>query len=138
MLTQEFVSTMVVLKCSQCGVPFGLEQEYKNNMVRKRETFHCPNGHRQWFPGKTDKQKIKDLEIEVQRQRQQKDQMQARHRDERQHLEYQVRGQKAAKTRIKNRVAAGVCPCCNRTFQNLARHMQGQHPEYTKGNEDDS
>jgi hypothetical protein len=27
-------------------------------------------------------------------------------------------------------VANGVCPCCNRTFQNLARHMAGKHPDY--------
>jgi Fe-S oxidoreductase len=47
-----------------------------------------------------------------------------------------ARAQKAAKTRIKNdrdriktRVANGVCPHCNRTFQNLARHMASQHPD---------
>jgi hypothetical protein len=33
-------------------------------------------------------------------------------------------------TRIKKRVAAGVCPCCNRSFKDLARHMAGQHPDY--------
>jgi uncharacterized small protein (DUF1192 family) len=32
--------------------------------------------------------------------------------------------------RTKKRVAAGVCPCCNRTFENLARHMAGEHPGY--------
>ena len=49
---------------------------------------------------------------------------QARHRE---------RAQKAAKTRLKNRVAAGVCPCCTRSFQNLARHMAGQHPDWSNG-----
>jgi hypothetical protein len=24
----------------------------------------------------------------------------------------------------------GVCPCCNRTFQQLARHMKAKHPGY--------
>ncbi|HEX9950777.1 MAG TPA: hypothetical protein VGB53_03340 [Rubricoccaceae bacterium] len=33
--------------------------------------------------------------------------------------------QKGAHTRTKKRIAAGVCPCCNRTFQDLARHMAG-------------
>ena len=33
-------------------------------------------------------------------------------------------------TRTKKRIAAGVCPCCKRTFQDLARHMSGQHPTY--------
>ena len=32
--------------------------------------------------------------------------------------------------RIGRRVAAGVCPCCNRTFKQLARHMASQHPEF--------
>lgn len=31
---------------------------------------------------------------------------------------------------VKRRVAAGVCPCCTRTFQNLAAHMQNKHPGF--------
>lgn len=33
-------------------------------------------------------------------------------------------------TKLKNRVGNGVCPCCNRTFGNLARHMHTQHPTF--------
>jgi hypothetical protein len=33
-------------------------------------------------------------------------------------------------TEIKNRVGRGVCPCCNRTFQNLMGHMKTKHPEF--------
>jgi len=33
-------------------------------------------------------------------------------------------------TRLKKRVAKGVCPCCNRTFRDLARHMESKHPNY--------
>jgi hypothetical protein len=40
--------------------------------------------------------------------------------------------QKGVTTRIKRRVANGVCPCCKRTFQDLARHMAGQHPRYAE------
>lgn len=32
--------------------------------------------------------------------------------------------------RLKKRVAAGVCPCCTRSFQNLRRHMATKHPEH--------
>ncbi|MFB3077027.1 MAG: hypothetical protein ACE1Y4_03380 [Lysobacterales bacterium] len=42
------------------------------------------------------------------------------------------RAHKAAATRIKNRVARGVCPCCNRSFTNLHRHMESKHPNYLK------
>jgi len=33
-------------------------------------------------------------------------------------------------TKTKNRIANGVCPCCNRSFSNLQRHMSGQHPQF--------
>jgi len=34
-------------------------------------------------------------------------------------------------TKLRNRVGHGVCPCCNRTFGNLARHMNTKHPTFT-------
>jgi DNA repair exonuclease SbcCD ATPase subunit len=47
------------------------------------------------------------------------------------------KAQRAAKTRFRNerdklrtRAAAGVCPCCGRTFKQLARHMQSKHPDW--------
>jgi hypothetical protein len=43
-----------------------------------------------------------------------------------------ARSEKAAKTRIKNRIKHGVCPCCTRTFANLAAHMKNKHPDYVK------
>lgn len=45
--------------------------------------------------------------------------------------EYQRRAQKGQNTRLKKRIAAGVCPCCNRSFANLREHMAGQHPDFT-------
>lgn len=38
-------------------------------------------------------------------------------------------------TKLKKRIANGVCPCCKRSFCNLAAHMKTQHPEYTKEEE---
>lgn len=32
-------------------------------------------------------------------------------------------------TRKLSRVQRGVCPCCKRSFSNLARHMEKKHPE---------
>lgn len=33
-------------------------------------------------------------------------------------------------TKTKKRLAGGVCPCCNRSFVSLAKHMASQHPDY--------
>ena len=35
----------------------------------------------------------------------------------------------SAKRRIEKRIHAGVCPCCNRSFPNLQRHMAAKHPD---------
>lgn len=53
--------------------------------------------------------------------------------DELRETEARRRGEKAAKTRLKKKVAAGLCPVCRRPFANLMRHMQGQHASYAKG-----
>lgn len=33
---------------------------------------------------------------------------------------------------LSDRAHAGVCPCCNRTFKQLAAHMKTKHPDETK------
>jgi hypothetical protein len=45
----------------------------------------------------------------------------------------QLDAEKRAHTRTRTRVSKGVCPCCRRSFVNLARHMKGQHPDYADG-----
>jgi hypothetical protein len=42
-----------------------------------------------------------------------------------------VRAEKAeaAAKRLKKRASAGTCPCCSRTFANMAEHMKQKHPE---------
>ena len=42
----------------------------------------------------------------------------------------ELRATKGVVTKIRRRVANGVCPCCKRHFVNLKRHMSGQHPEF--------
>lgn len=37
---------------------------------------------------------------------------------------------KGQQTKLKKRIAHGVCPCCNRSFAEVARHMKRQHPEF--------
>ena len=48
------------------------------------------------------------------------------------HLEASLRSEKGAKTKLKKRIANGVCPCCNRTFVNVQRHMATQHKDFNK------
>jgi hypothetical protein len=43
-----------------------------------------------------------------------------------------VRAEKAERKvkKLTKRTAAGTCPCCQRTFSNMAEHMKHQHPQF--------
>lgn len=62
----------------------------------------------------------------------QKDDEILRQREIREAAERRASALKGVATRMRNRAAAGVCPCCNRTFSQLATHMKKQHPDFGK------
>jgi hypothetical protein len=41
--------------------------------------------------------------------------------------------ERAAKTRYKNKLARGQCPCCKATFTDLAEHIKSEHPDFAEG-----
>lgn len=51
---------------------------------------------------------------------------------EAQHFRKSRDGMKGVLAKTKKRISAGTCPCCQRTFQSLSRHMAHMHPDYTK------
>lgn len=135
MTTQTFTETLVVQHCYKCHCAFGLSRDhYDRARASSDVNFYCPNGHSQVF-AETEEQKLKRrLERKAEDARWYESQL-THTRDQLQATERSLRGHKAAKTRIKNRIAAGVCPCCKRTFQNVARHMEGQHPDFASTEE---
>ena len=121
-------ATYNILNCYKCGIGFGVPSEFERQRRSDRQSFFCPSGHSQWFPGKTDEQRVRELQAQVASKN---DLLASTQRE----LNKRHRLQRAAegKTRaIKRRVANGVCPCCTRTFQNLAAHMANKHPGFPK------
>ena len=91
--------------------------------------FYCPNGHPLTF-GQTTKDR---LEKELIRERQKLDQAQAEiewQKKKRSDVERSLTATKGVVTRLKNRAQSGTCPCCNRTFSDLAQHMANKHPSF--------
>lgn len=118
-------------KCWVCGVHFAMELKYSKRRLNDGKSFYCPNGCQIRYGTPP----WKEIEQELQRERQQHDQTRARLsdvREQRDGVERRLSAQKGVTTRIKNRVSKGVCPCCNRTFENLARHMKSKHPDYAE------
>jgi hypothetical protein len=87
-------------------------------------SIYCPLGHAWGFSGKT--------QVEVERQEVERlKAVSQRRKDE---LDFERRSHAATKghaTRLKNRIAKGVCPCCNRSFPQMREHMRTEHPEFT-------
>lgn len=119
----EQVIEFTVINCGECDVQVAMPTAVYERKVREKGGYFCLNGHSRRFVGETEAQKLaKQLESE----RASKEWWQKK-ADQHSKTASAFKGQV---TRIKNRVGNGVCPCCNRTFQNLQRHMCTKHPEY--------
>lgn len=115
-------------ECIRCGVVFGITTAMKRERVQDHENFYCPNGHGQRYTSETDAEKNARLLCEEQA-RHQRTLARANAAEAEQ---ARVVAEKAKVERKLKRVGRGVCPCCNRTFPNLARHMASQHPAEPK------
>lgn len=128
-ISHQITLEVCVCPVKGCGVTYGLDEAYKDRLRAKAAGFYCPNGHWLSWP---------ESDADKQRKRAEKAEKDAkfwrdRMRDEQeaaQHARNQARAEKAAKTRLKNRIAKGICPCCKRHFANVHRHITSQHPEF--------
>ena len=115
----------VVTQCGTCGVWFTVPEIVWESHRREGGYQTCPNGHaRGWKTG--EEQRERDA-IRLERDRLKQDA--ARLEDE---LAAERRRTATAEKKIlqiQRRAGAGVCPCCNRTFQALSRHMKNKHPD---------
>ncbi|MDN5726081.1 MAG: hypothetical protein L0G99_09160 [Propionibacteriales bacterium] len=113
----------VIITCCRCYFEFGMPETMYERVTKNHSDWYCPNGHAQHFTGKTEEERLRE-EVTFQRGRAKSWQDQATQNEARR------RAEKAAKTRIRNRIAQGVCPCCKRSFVDMQRHIEGQHPEF--------
>lgn len=112
--------TLEAVTCANCGIMFAFPQRIMTERRRDHSSFYCPSGHSQHFPGKSD--------VERARERAEYSEKRATQLAcESASLRHQLHGTKGALVKVKKRISAGVCPCCNRTFSNLARHMATKH-----------
>lgn len=121
--------TLICCGVQGCGMQFAVESGLQEKWQQTGQGFYCPNGHSISYTNSlnaalkrevTQKQAYIDrveTDLRLARER----------RDRAEKTAAIVKGQSRA---LKKRVACGVCPCCKRSFQNLHRHMAGQHPGY--------
>ena len=109
------------MECGKCGVAFAIPESMRSEKERDGGNWFCPNGHsrvyRETVTEKLAKERARSARLVAER-----DQLDASLRA--------TRGVVTRKTNELKRVKAGVCPCCNRSFQNLHRHMETKHPDF--------
>ena len=117
-VTMDYTETLVVTSC-WCGIRLAIPDNlhrYAHN--HKGHAIHCPLGHQFVYRD--------DFQTQLEQERR-------RHRATRELLSQEERSHVATRghlTRARKRAAAGVCPCCKRTFQNVARHVAAKHPDF--------
>ncbi len=129
MITIERARTIVIEECYKCGIPFGMPSGYASRRRTEGGTFYCPAGHPQYYTT-SENTRLKATVEQLERQKQNAEDDAAFECEQRRKTERKLAATKGVVTRTKRRIACGVCPCCNRHFGNLQKHMDGQHPSY--------
>lgn len=126
--TMTFTGALTILHCCKCSMAFGVPQRFEQDRRSDHESFYCPAGHPQYFPQKSDNERLAmQLEQERARANQLNDRVAMKDR--------QLRARKAVTTRLRNRIAKGKCPCCKAQFADLERHMRHRHPGWSPDRE---
>ena|SRR3990167_2056705 len=117
------------IECCTCGVIFAVLEEFNASLRQTKQGFYCPNGHPQSYTKSPADKLRKELAA--------KEQALAWEKERAASLDKQLARERKATTRLKRRVSVGVCPCCQRTVSQLARHMQTKHPDFVTTQERD-
>lgn len=109
------------IECAKCSVVFGITAHMQRQRRETGAEFFCPNGHSNVYRESDADKYRRERDRLQQRLAQKEDEIEARSKD-------YADAQKEI-TRLRKRAAGGTCPCCNRSFANMARHMKTKHPE---------
>jgi hypothetical protein len=119
--------TLVVVTC-WCGMRHAIPKEldefcHREHRDGKSHTVYCPLGHTYSIAGEGES---KRLARELAQERAKHDQTKAALRS----ADTALVSERKKSASVAKRVGNGVCPCCNRSFVNLQRHMKTKHPKF--------
>lgn len=125
-----FVVDVVLEKktCGKCGGVFALNAEFVNNARDNKGGYTCPYCLTYWSWSESEADRLRKQIEEKSRELTAQKCETLRQQNLK---EIEIKTREAAERKLK-RVAKGVCPCCKRTFPNLARHMETKHSEQLK------
>lgn len=130
MSTITYSRTLNATDCAECGITFGIPVDFERVRRQDGRTFWCPNGHSLSY-GKSESDRLREQLKRTERHLANTQVARDAAQDQAKAAEYRRRAAVGANTKLRKRIAAGVCPCCQRSFGNLAAHMTDKHPGYS-------
>ena len=118
--------SLTKIECGECSIVFAMPTSKYNRCRDQGEGWCCPNGHNRVFC-KSENAKLQE-QLNAERQKAVREQ-QAREQSQAETNELREKNNKITGklSRVYKRVRNGVCPCCNRHFDNLEGHMKTKH-----------
>ena len=129
--TITYEGTLTVTSC-WCGISLAIPASlYRKAQANNKQAIFCPLGH-EFVYTKNEAEKLKDQLAERDRQLEFANRRAANNADRAAAIQRQLSAAKGQQTKLKKRIAAGVCPVpdCKRHFQNLAAHIKTKHPDF--------
>lgn len=123
-------------ECINCGVQFATTPFFDERRRADKRSFYCPNGHPQAYTeSEADKLRRERDRLKQETARLEEVAATARRQADMARSREILANRSAAAylgqvTKLRKRVGNGACPCCNRTFSDLQRHMQTKHPAF--------
>lgn len=108
--------------CPVCAVQYALPKIMVDDRFKNGGNWYCPNGHTLVFTETTADKLKKELKASQENA--------AYWENRKNEVDRELKAKKGEFTKLKNRVANGVCPCCKRSFVNLHKHISTKHPDF--------
>ena len=116
--------------CCNCHMPFAMPEGFQRAAREDPAVwFYCPRGHQQHYTDDPLARAKRERDA-AKRRAEQAEATARRERGLKIGAQRQASAYKGVATRQRNRIARGVCPCCNRYFRPMAAHMASKHPQY--------
>lgn len=114
--------------CGLCAGTYALAQRYVDIKERDGGFWNCPYCRCSWgYPKERSTVQKLQAKLDAEQTRRQRAEEAAENAENRR------RAQKAATSRMKNRIFSGMCPCCDRYFRELDHHMLTEHAVEREG-----
>lgn len=128
--TITYSGTLTVESCGVCAIRFAMPVDFKQRRLDDHSLrIWCPAGHCIGYSGKTKAQRLQvQLDAASKRETRLYNSLEGANRQT-QAAERSAAAHKGAHTKTKKRIRNGVCTLCHRSFKNVKRHMDDQHPE---------